>query len=139
MITDCQLDAEIKATEARLKKLNQLRFLRLQTEQVNGQNRYAEEVMEMVKIACAERCVSEVLLLSPNRSGLVAETRFIIIHLLRKHTPASLQSIGRVLKRDHRAILNGERRALSLIESYADFARQVGVIEAKYLMGKVAK
>ena len=66
------------------------------------------------------------LLLGRSRAGRLPEARFALYRLLREaDARATLHDIGRLLRRDHGAILHGLRRADALASAYRDYAERL--------------
>lgn len=133
MITDYELDAEIKATQRKLIKLSRLRALRIEIDLLDHRIPYCSEAAKLMKIACDVRGISPGVLISRDRRTIIAETRFMIMLLLRKYTRASSQQVGKIFRLDHGAILHGERRALELIDCDPLFRGIFQQIEKQFL------
>lgn len=66
----------------------------------------------------------------PRKIAPLVKARWAVIRAARRTTDRSLSQIGRVLGgRDHSTIINGARRAETLIAADPEFARLCGLLE----------
>lgn len=127
------LDAEIAALEARKIKLAHLAQLRAEVALMALQNHRAQDeiLQRAIHLVAARRQLTPDALLSPCRTRRVAESRFILISLLRRHTRLSNSEIGRIFRRDHTTITYALQRADDLLRTDASFRADLDALAAE--------
>lgn len=134
-LSDAAIDAEIAGLQRRKLKLVKLRRLRCEIAEMEGMGT-ASQVIERLATLTAAKCELRLeSLFLKSREQQIADARFIVFHLARKHTTASLAAIARPFDRDHGTVLHGLKSAARLIETDPAFRARVQAIEAEFLKG----
>lgn len=132
MKADFDVDAEISALEARLKKLRHVHKLRREVAILEGRTNAPERVKKLAEIVADRRDISVGLLFSKDRTQYVAESRFIVFYLARKFVRISSTELGLIFNRDHGTVLIGLKRCKVLMDQDSMLANQVQEIESKF-------
>lgn len=94
--------------------------------ELRGKSIHKMSYIMQVVCAVTKQRASEIT--GPIRYKPVLDARFVLYHVLRKHTHHSLPSIGRFVQKDHTSILSALRQVQKRM---AEFAPVIAEIEAR--------
>lgn len=136
MMTDAQIEVELKALESRKAKLAKLAKLIALREEVSAmetsQMAGTKENLAMQIIrteVCAKFGIREDMLHGSNRRDEVCIPRQVFFYLARELTSMSLRTAGRFLGKDHATVIYGCRSTTDRIETDGGFAQIVSGLE----------